>query len=211
MTLMREQNSTSALQKAALFFSKRDSETCAVAISVPSLRIVATNLPRPSYEEALNSIQQKVERRGYVLILGQDGYHSEGMTTAKVLIEGQATAEAIHQFCDGKNVQFSDRLDFRGMTIFQRRVLLAVKSIPRGRARSYSGIADEAGFPKAYRAVGNVMATNPFPPIVPCHRVIRSSREVGNFGSGIQLKKKLLLLEGVEFEGDRIRPEFFLG
>jgi methylated-DNA-[protein]-cysteine S-methyltransferase len=90
------------------------------------------------------------------------------------------------------------------MTAFKRKVLLTVKSIPRGKTASYSRIAEEAGYPRACRAVGNVMATNPFPPIVPCHRVVRSNREIGNFGSGIKLKRRMLTQEKVVFEGEKI-------
>ncbi len=103
-----------------------------------------------------------------------------------------------------------EKLDFSDMTSFKREVLLSVKSIPRGKTASYSWVSNKAGYPRACRAVGNVMATNPFPPIVPCHRVVRSSREIGNFGSGIKLKKRMLTQEKVVFEGEKIAVNCFL-
>ena len=64
--------------------------------------------------------------------------------------------------------------DLSGTTPFQRRVLETVKGIPRGEVRPYAWVAREAGSPKASRAVGSVMAKNPVPLVVPCHRVVRN-------------------------------------
>ena len=198
-------------RKIAISVIEKDEEVYAAAIGIPSLKVVSTILPRASIEEALNAIQGKAERRRQVSTRRREDRHPQEKLLNMASERGQKVAEKIYQFCTGKNIQFSERLDLSGMTSFQRRVLLTTKSIPRGRVASYSGVAEKAGFPGACRAVGNVMATNPFPPIVPCHRVVRSNGEIGNFGSGIQLKKKLLLLEGVEFEGDLILADFFLG
>ena len=196
-------------RKIAISVIEKDEEVYAAAIGIPSLKVVSTILPRGSIEEALNAIQGKAERRRHVSSRREEDCHPQERLMNMAYEEGQKVAEKIYQFCTGKNIQFSERLDLSDMTSFQRRVLLTTKSIPRGRVASYFWVAEKAGFPGAYRAVGNVMATNPFPPIVPCHRVVRSNGEVGNFGSGIHLKKKLLQLEEVAFEGDLIPTEFF--
>jgi O-6-methylguanine DNA methyltransferase len=95
-------------------------------------------------------------------------------------------------------------LDLTQATPFQRRVLETVKGIPRGEVRPYVWVAREAGSPGASRAVGNVMANNPVPLLVPCHRVVRNDGRTGSYAFGAGEKVKLLKLEGVspeEIEG----------
>jgi O-6-methylguanine DNA methyltransferase len=95
-------------------------------------------------------------------------------------------------------------LDLSGTTSFRRRVLEVVKDIPRGEVRPYVWVAREAGSPGASRAVGNVMATNPVPLLVPCHRVVRNDGRTGSYAFGADEKVRLLKLEGVspeEIEG----------
>jgi methylated-DNA-[protein]-cysteine S-methyltransferase len=85
------------------------------------------------------------------------------------------------------------------LTPFQREVLLATSRIPRGEVRTYKQIAIQAGHPNAYRAVGSVMKMNPLAPMIPCHRVIRSSGELGNYSGvgGVRRKRELLAREGM--------------
>ncbi|MBN1135480.1 MAG: MGMT family protein [Anaerolineae bacterium] len=82
---------------------------------------------------------------------------------------------------------------------FQRRVLLAEYQIPRGWVSTYGRIATSLGSPGAARAVGNALAHNPFPILIPCHRAIQSGGRLGGFQGGVELKRALLELEGVEF------------
>jgi len=91
-------------------------------------------------------------------------------------------------------------LDLSGKTPFQRRVLEVVKGIPRGEVRPYAWVAREAGSPGASRAVGTVMANNPLPLIVPCHRVIRNDGVTGGYAFGPDEKARLLEAEGVSPE-----------
>ncbi len=81
------------------------------------------------------------------------------------------------------------------LTGLERAVLEATARIPYGGLRAYRDIALAAGRPKACRAVGNALGKNPFPILIPCHRVIRASGEIGGFGGGTALKKKLIALE----------------
>jgi methylated-DNA-[protein]-cysteine S-methyltransferase len=81
-------------------------------------------------------------------------------------------------------------------TPFERAVLAEVARIPRGETRSYGEIADLVGFPRAARAVGNVMHSNPFPIVIPCHRVIRGDGSIGGYGGGEDTKAWLLRFEG---------------
>jgi methylated-DNA-[protein]-cysteine S-methyltransferase len=93
-----------------------------------------------------------------------------------------------------------DYLDLTVCNVFQRKVLLCDCKIPKGKVATYSGLAGKLNTPKAARAVGNAQASNPFPIIIPCHRVVRSDGSLGGFGGGLEMKKTLLQLEGVTFD-----------
>jgi len=81
------------------------------------------------------------------------------------------------------------------MTDFENKVLRAVLKIPLGEVRSYKWVAKKVGKPGAYRAVANVLAKNPYTLLIPCHRVIKSSKELGGYSLGKDLKGKLINLE----------------
>ena len=81
------------------------------------------------------------------------------------------------------------------MSPFYEKALLKTAEIPFSEVCSYKDIAVKAGSPKASRAVGNALAANPFPIIIPCHRVIKSDRKIGKFGGGSQLKAKMINME----------------
>jgi O-6-methylguanine DNA methyltransferase len=80
---------------------------------------------------------------------------------------------------------------------FRRRVLAAVRRIPAGRVATYGDIAELAGRPRAWRAVGNIMhSCND--PVTPCHRVIGAGGALGGYGGNLHLKRELLRAEGIE-------------
>lgn len=95
----------------------------------------------------------------------------------------------------GRLQDFSVCVDWRGSTGFYRRALEVTAAIPYGRTRSYTGVATAAGSPRAARAVGTAMATNPVALIVPCHRVVRADGSRGPYGGGTAAKDLLLDLE----------------
>lgn len=91
------------------------------------------------------------------------------------------------------------------VTTFRRRVLAAVRRIPPGKVATYGDIAELAGRPRAWRAVGNIMH-GCSDPATPCHRVIGAGGALGGYGgSNLQLKRELLRAEGVEVGRIRIR------
>lgn len=91
------------------------------------------------------------------------------------------------------------RFDLRGLSEFERAVLGKTAEIPRGEVRPYAWVAREIRRPRAVRAVGTVLANNPVPILVPCHRVVRSDGAVGEYGmGGPELKRKMLALEGLD-------------
>ena len=84
-------------------------------------------------------------------------------------------------------------------THFQIKVWNYLKKIPRGKVKTYIEVAKAIGKPKAFRAVANAIGKNPYPPKIPCHRVIRSDGGIGGYSGkgGIKTKKKLLKNEGI--------------
>lgn len=111
--------------------------------------------------------------------------------------------DQIEAFLNGEDIRFSldaFRLDL--CSAFQMSVLLADRAIPRGRVSSYKLIAEHLDKPKGARAVGAALADNPFPLVIPCHRVIRSDGGLGGFQYGLKMKKRLLEMEGVAFLND---------
>src|SRR5919202_2526871 len=107
-------------------------------------------------------------------------------------------AERIAAALAGEKVEVA--ADLSGTTPFQQRVLEVVKGIPRGEVRPYAWVAREAGSPKASRAVGTVMANNPLPLVVPCHRVVKNDGSPGGYAFGPEEKVHLLEGEGVPLE-----------
>jgi len=86
-------------------------------------------------------------------------------------------------------------LDAGGLTELQKSVYSATAKIPYGTLSSYKKIAEVINTPNAYRFVGTTLAKNPFPVLIPCHRVIRSDNTIGRFAGGTNLKIKMIKLE----------------
>ena len=86
-------------------------------------------------------------------------------------------------------------------TKFQLKVWRFLQKIPRGKIKTYSEIAKAIGKPNSFRAVANAVAKNPFPPTIPCHRVVRANGTLGGYSGkgGLKTKKKLLKKEGFSF------------
>ncbi len=103
--------------------------------------------------------------------------------------------EDIRRYFRGEKVEFRYPLDLSGLGVFSRQVLGEVLRIPFGATRSYGEIARYVGCPGGARAVGRVMARNPVPLLIPCHRVVRHDGSPGGFTVGQRWKKYLLELE----------------
>jgi methylated-DNA-[protein]-cysteine S-methyltransferase len=80
-------------------------------------------------------------------------------------------------------------------THFRASVFSVVRHIKKGTVLTYKQVAEQAGFPKAYRAVGNLLKTN-YDPTIPCHRVIRSDGKTGGYNRGAETKTRILKKEG---------------
>ena len=114
----------------------------------------------------------------------------------------------LQSYAAGHDESFDDvPVDLSHLSAFQNRVVRACRRISRGRVRSYGELATAAGSAGAARAVGNVMAQNRYPIIVPCHRVVGSAGALGGFSArdGISMKRRMLEMEGAEVKTPRAR------
>jgi methylated-DNA-[protein]-cysteine S-methyltransferase len=117
-----------------------------------------------------------------------------------------AAIRELNEYFAGKRREFTVRLDLRGPE-FHRRCWQALLEIPYGDTCSYGELAKKVGSPGASRAVGQANHHNPVAIIVPCHRVITSTRELGGYGGGLNTKEFLLKLEGARFRGKRVEQQ----
>jgi methylated-DNA-[protein]-cysteine S-methyltransferase len=137
-----------------------------------------TTLPLPKREDAL--------RR--VLELGATGPMPER--------EMADVPERVCALASGRYQNVAVHVDWNCLSGFRRRVMELAISIPRGQTRTYKWLAEQAGSPRAARAAGRVMATNPLPIVVPCHRVVGSDGGLHGYGAGLPMKERLLRAEG---------------
>lgn len=102
----------------------------------------------------------------------------------------------LESYFQGKPYDFSQfTLRWDRVTPYRLKVLKRAAEIPHGETRTYKWLAEGAGNPKGARSAGQAMATNPWPIIIPCHRVVGSSGKLTGFGGGLSMKEKLLDLE----------------
>ena len=116
------------------------------------------------------------------------------------VLESQAATDPVRreldEYFEGRRHEFSTAVDMRLTHGFFRKVLLQTARIPYGSVSTYRDVATRAGSPRAMRAAGNALASNPIPIVVPCHRVIQTGGGLGGYTSGLDKKIALLQLEG---------------
>ena len=113
-------------------------------------------------------------------------------------VEAVRLAGELRRYFAGERARFTVRVDLNGLTDWQRRVLMKTAEIPYGDLVTYGELAAAVGSSGAARAVGQAMARNPVPIVVPCHRVVAASGKLGGYSAGLQWKQRLLALEGVD-------------
>jgi len=153
-------------------------------LSLHGLR--ATTLPRASRDEALRELTEM------------------GATAPASEPDLADLPERIRALASGRGprpersrrANLAVHIDWTGISPFRRAVLEEAMRIPAGQTRSYGWLAERVGRPRAARAVGRVMATNPWPLVVPCHRVIGSDGGLHGYGGGLRMKETLLRAEG---------------
>jgi O-6-methylguanine DNA methyltransferase len=112
--------------------------------------------------------------------------------------------EKIRRHLAGEAQDFSDvSVDLEGVGTFAQQVYLACRNIPAGSTMSYGELAKTIRHPGAARAVGQALGRNPFPLLIPCHRVLTAAGKAGGFSAfgGVETKARILALEGVAIKG----------
>ena len=166
-------------------------------ITVTSARRTATAycywdlVPSP-----FRSLCVAVDADGRLVEIRFDGHRPEGRRDAK---RCKDAAKQLGEYFAGRRREFALALAPYG-TDFQLRVWRALCEIPFGAVRNYGDIANAIGQPNACRAVGQANGRNPLPIVIPCHRVLASDGSIGGYSSGLDIKHRLLALEGVELD-----------
>jgi O-6-methylguanine DNA methyltransferase len=142
----------------------------------------------------LGEVAGSATRRGAVPIPGIEIAQARGE-----LLE---LAQALATYLVGNPLPWEGVLDRRGLSGFQEVVYDAVRAVPHAEVRSYREIARRIGRPEAVRAVGNALHRNPFPIVVPCHRIVREGGGLGGFACGVETKRRLLALEAGQLTFD---------
>jgi methylated-DNA-[protein]-cysteine S-methyltransferase len=141
--------------------------------------LLRTTLPQPSAQEAEQLLGDSVK----------DAARSENFF--------HDLMERLRSYFAGQRAIFTDELDLSPATVFQREVWQLTRLIPYGETRSYSWVAEQLGKAWAARAVGQALARNPLPIIVPCHRVVASDGRLGGYSGGEEMKRYLLHREAL--------------
>ncbi len=159
----------------------RTVETAAgwVGIAWSERGLVAVNLPEPDEAAALRYLPEPG---------GSPPQPPPGLDVDEL-------ADKLRRYFLGEDVRFDEPLDPTLGTPFQRKVWALTREIPRGETRTYGHLARLAGHAGSARAVGQAMARNPWPVIVPCHRVVGHDGRLTGFGGGLALKQHMLEME----------------
>lgn len=151
-----------------------------VAAAASPAGLTAVTLPQPSEADALNLLHR---------LAGESAPDHENRLAV--------TLARLRDYYAGEAVEFDEALDMRGASEFQQQVWQATRRVGRGATTTYGELAAAVGAgPASARAVGRCMATNPWPPVVPCHRVLGKDGSLTGFGGGIETKRRMLEMEG---------------
>ena len=135
-------------------------------------------------ERGVTALEWPLSRRPASQAAGAQATHLAEQAAAQVL-----------EYLEGRRRSFDVPVDWSGLPDFSRAVLQACGRVPYGKTLSYGELAAQAGRPRAARAVGQVMAKNRLPLILPCHRILAHDGSLGGYGLGLGLKQHLLDLE----------------
>jgi len=115
-------------------------------------------------------------------------------------------SSTLARYFSGERVGFDVEIDFGRLSDFERAVLSKLRGLSYGKTIGYKDLAKECGRPRAARAVGNALAKNPVPIVVPCHRILRNDGRLGGWSGPQGWKERLLELEGIALgDSDRVR------
>jgi len=156
-------------------------------------------------ESPLGDLTVFVTRRGLVRLLYEDEPLDEALDALAALIgprivrgteRTDAARRELEAYFAGRLRTFTQQIDWSLIRGFAVGVLRATAQVPFGMVTSYGQVAAEAGSPRAARAAGNALGSNPIPIVVPCHRVLHADGGLGGYSGGLERKRFLLRLEG---------------
>jgi methylated-DNA-[protein]-cysteine S-methyltransferase len=178
--------------------------------AAPSLRAEAEGLADVAYtsvDSPLGPLVLAATRTGLVRVSYTDYRETDEVLedlAARIsprILEAPARLDPVRreleQYFEGRRTEFDVPIDWSQLAGFTRRVLRATARIGFGDTSTYAGVASRAGSPRAVRAAGNALGSNPIPVVVPCHRVLRTGGALGGYTGGVDRKEFLLRLEGV--------------
>jgi methylated-DNA-[protein]-cysteine S-methyltransferase len=139
---------------------------------------------RVSFRKSEDELLSELERRSLLPEMAPDKLERE--------------RRELFEYFEGRRRRFHLPIDLRWGTAFQRSVLRAASRIPFGQCCCYADVAKRVGRPGAQRAVGNALGKNPVAIVIPCHRVVASGGGIGGYAGGLDIKKTLMALEGIE-------------
>ncbi len=157
-----------------------------------------------AYDSPIGALTVMVSDRGLVRV----SYPGDGIAAqleeladrvSPRILEAAALTDQVRrqldEYFDGTRRSFDVKIDWRLVRGFAREVLAVTSAIPFGSVSTYGEVAARAGSPRAYRAAGNALGSNPIPIVVPCHRVLHAGGGLGGYSGGLDRKRYLLNLE----------------
>ncbi len=139
----------------------------------------------------IKTLLPRTNRKRLAESAGKEGWGEPGKHPKACIV-----SESLTDYFKGNLIPIPwEWMDMGDLTELQKSVLVTLTKIPYGQIRTYKDIAEAIGSPRACRFVGTTLANNPFPILIPCHRVILSNGSVGQFGGGTDLKRKMIELE----------------
>lgn len=160
-------------------YAQADSPFGPLTVAVTPRGLVRLAYPEHEVDAVLDDLAERVSPRVLEAPARLDGVRRE-----------------LDEYFAGDRRDFDTPVDWSLTQGFFRRVLEATAAIPFGEARTYAEVATAAGSPRAVRATGNGLGSNPIPIVVPCHRVLRTGGGLGGYTGGVDRKRHLLGIEG---------------
>jgi len=125
-------------------------------------------------------------------------YEAQFQVNEKMSPFSERLLETLRRIYDGEDISSRFEMSMDYLSDYAQKVLKCVYSVPVGYFTTYGAVAKACG--GSARAVGQIMAKNPFPPLIPCHRVVRSDFSVGEYGGGREVKWEMLQREGRDYK-----------
>lgn len=165
---------------AEVAYARVDTPLGATTVAATGRGVVAVGLPNRALDEFLTELTTGLSPR----VVEAPGRLDE-------------VRRELEEYFEGRRRTFDVPVDWTLVPGgFYRKVLRATAELPFGVTVTYGEIAGRAGNPRAHRAAGTALGSNPIPIVVPCHRIVRSGGDPGNYGGGPEMKRWLLRLEG---------------